>query len=59
VAVAGFLVVLVLIGGQLSALSLSLIVAALLSALAGWELRVRGGQPTAHAARSLQAATRS
>ncbi len=39
VAVAGFLVLLVLTGGQLSALSLSLIVAALLSALAGWELR--------------------
>ena len=50
VAVAGVLVVLGLIGGQLSALLVSVIVAALLSALAAWELRARGGQPAVDAA---------
>jgi low temperature requirement protein LtrA len=44
VAVAGILVLLGLVGGQLSALLVSVIVAALLSALAAWELRLRGGQ---------------
>jgi hypothetical protein len=44
-ATAGLLVLLVPLGGQLSALPLSLIVATLLSALAGWQLRVRGRQP--------------
>jgi low temperature requirement protein LtrA len=41
-AVAGFLIFLVPIGGQVSALLVSVIVATLLSALAGWELRLRG-----------------
>jgi low temperature requirement protein LtrA len=50
VAVAGLLIFLVPIGGQVSALLGSVIVATLLSALAAWELRVRGGQLTAHAA---------
>jgi low temperature requirement protein LtrA len=59
VAVAGVLVVLGLIGGQLSALLVSAIVAALLSALAAWELRARGGQPTVDAAWSPQTAMRS
>jgi hypothetical protein len=49
-AVAGFLILLVPIGGQVSALLGSVIVATLLSALAAWELRARGGQLTAHAA---------
>ena len=40
VAVAALLVLLVPLGGGLSALALSLIVAALLPALAVWELRV-------------------
>ena len=39
IAVAGLLVLLVPIGGEIGALQLSLIVAALLTALAGWELR--------------------
>jgi low temperature requirement protein LtrA len=42
--VAGLLIVLMPIGGQLSALLVSVIVTALLFALAAWELRVRGGQ---------------
>jgi low temperature requirement protein LtrA len=58
-AVAGFLILLVPIGGQVSALLVSVIVATLLSALAAWELRVRGGQPAAHAALRAQAAIRS
>jgi len=48
-ATAGLLVALVPLGGQVSALALSLIVATLLSALVGWELSVRGRQPVAHA----------
>ena len=48
-----------LIGDQVSALLVSAIVAALLSALAGWELRVRGGQPAVDAAWRPQAAERS
>jgi low temperature requirement protein LtrA len=59
VAVAGLLILLVPIGGQVSALLVSVIVAALVSALAAWELRVRDGQPAAHAALGAQAATRS
>jgi low temperature requirement protein LtrA len=58
-AVAGFLIFLVPIGGHVSALLVSVIVATLLSALAAWELRVRGRQPAAHAAWRPQAATRS
>jgi low temperature requirement protein LtrA len=58
-ATAGLLIFLVPIGGQVSALLVSVIVATLLSALAGWEIRVRGGQPAAHAAWRPQAATRS
>jgi low temperature requirement protein LtrA len=58
-AVAGVLVCLGLIGGQLSALLVSVIVATLLSALAAWELRARGGQPVVDAAWRPQAATRS
>jgi low temperature requirement protein LtrA len=58
-AVAGFLILLVPIGGQVSALLVSVIVATLLSALAARELRVRGRQPAAHAAWRPQAATRS
>ena len=54
-AVAGVLVVVGLVGGQLSALLVSAIVAALLSALAAWELRARGGQPVADAAWRAQA----
>jgi low temperature requirement protein LtrA len=50
IAVAGILVLLVPLGGQISALLLSLIVATLLSALAGWELRVHGGRRVAHPA---------
>jgi low temperature requirement protein LtrA len=50
IAVAGILVLLVPLGGQISALLLSLIVATLLSALAGWELRVDGGHRVADAA---------
>ena len=42
VAVAGLLVLLVPLGGQISALLLSMIVAALLTALALWELRAPG-----------------
>jgi low temperature requirement protein LtrA len=57
-AVAGLLILLVPIGGQISALLISVIVATLLSALAAWELRARGGQP-AHDAWSPQAAARS
>jgi low temperature requirement protein LtrA len=41
-AVAGFLIFLVPIGGQVSALLVGVIVATLLSALAAWELRLRG-----------------
>jgi low temperature requirement protein LtrA len=59
VAVAGVLVLLVPIGGQVSTLLVSVIVATLLSALAAWELRVRGGQPAAQAAWRSQAATGS
>jgi low temperature requirement protein LtrA len=59
VAVAGFLVLLVLIGGQVSALLVSVIVATVLSALAAGELRARGGQHAAHTAWSAQAARRS
>ena len=54
VAVAGVLVLLGLIGGQLSALLVSAIVATMLSALAAWELRARGGQPAVGAAWSPQ-----
>jgi hypothetical protein len=43
VAVAGLLVALGLIGGEVSALLVSITVAALLSALAIWELRARAG----------------
>jgi hypothetical protein len=43
-AAAGLLVVLVPLGGQVSALALGLIVAALLAALTGWEVRMRVGQ---------------
>ena len=46
-AVAGFLILLVPIGGQVSALLVSVIVATLLSALAARELRVRDRQPAA------------
>jgi low temperature requirement protein LtrA len=56
VAVAGVLVLLGLVGGELSALLLSVIVATLLSALAAWELRARGGQPGVDAAWRPQAA---
>jgi low temperature requirement protein LtrA len=59
VAVAGVLILLGLVGGELSALLLSVIVATLLSALAAWELRARGGQPAVDAAWRSQAATRS
>jgi low temperature requirement protein LtrA len=59
IATAGLLVLLVPLGGRISALPLSLIVATLLSALAGWELRVRGAQPAVQAAWRSQAATRS
>jgi low temperature requirement protein LtrA len=58
-AVAGLLILLGLIAGHLSALLVSVIVATLLSALAAWELRARGVQPAAHAARRAEAATRS
>jgi low temperature requirement protein LtrA len=44
-ATAGLLVALVPLGGHVSALALSVIVATLLSALVGWELRVGGAQP--------------
>ena len=54
VAVAGLLILLVPVGSQVSALLLSVIVAALLSALAAWELRLRGGEPAARAAWSSQ-----
>ena len=57
--VAGLLILLVPLGGQVSALLLSVIVAALLSALAAWELRLRGGEPAARAAWRSQPATRS
>jgi low temperature requirement protein LtrA len=57
--VAALLILLVPLGSEVSALLLSVIVATLLSALAAWELRVRGGQPAAHAAWRPQAATRS
>jgi low temperature requirement protein LtrA len=58
-AVAGFLIFFVPIGGQISALLVSVIVATLLSALAAWELRARGGQPGVHAAWRSRAAIRS
>ena len=45
VALAGVLILLVPIGGHVSALLVSLIVATLLSALAAWELRLRGREP--------------
>jgi low temperature requirement protein LtrA len=45
-AVAGVLILLVPIGGQVSALLVSLIVATMLSALAAWELRLRGREPS-------------
>jgi low temperature requirement protein LtrA len=44
-AVAGLLVALALVGGHVSALLLSAVVAALLTALALWELRAPGGTP--------------
>jgi low temperature requirement protein LtrA len=47
-AIAGLLVLLVPLGGQVSALALGLIVATLLSALAGWEIRV---QPSTRSSR--------
>ena len=50
VAAAGLLILLVPVGSEVSALLLSVIVAALLSTLAAWELRARGGQLAAHAA---------
>jgi low temperature requirement protein LtrA len=50
VAVAALLILLVPLGGQVSALMLSLIVASLLSALAVWELRVPRVEPVARAA---------
>ena len=58
-AVAGLLILLVPVGSQVSALLLSVIVAALLSMLAAWELRLRGGEPAARAAWSSHPATRS
>jgi len=54
-AVAGALVVVGLVGDQLSALLVSVTVAVLLSALAAWELRGRGGQPVVDAAWRPQA----
>jgi low temperature requirement protein LtrA len=45
VALAGVLILLMPIGGHVSALLVSLIVATLLSALAAWELRLRGREP--------------
>jgi low temperature requirement protein LtrA len=50
VAVAGLLLLLVPLGGQVSVLLLSLIVASLLLALAGWELRASGVEAAARAA---------
>ena len=49
-AVAALLILLVPLGGQVSALALSLVVAALLPALAVWERRAPGAQPLARAA---------
>jgi low temperature requirement protein LtrA len=48
-AVAGLLVVLALVGGHVSALLLSAVVAALLAVLALWELRTPGTTPVARA----------
>jgi low temperature requirement protein LtrA len=50
VAVAGLLILLVPLGGEVSALALGVIVAALLTALAVWELLAPGQQPAARAA---------
>jgi hypothetical protein len=50
VAVAALLVLLVPLGGQVSALLLSLIVASLLPALAVWERRAPRVEPAARAA---------
>ena len=58
-AVAGLLILLVPVGSQVSALLLSVIVAAVLSTLAAWELRARSGEPGARAAWGSQPATRS
>ena len=49
-AVAALLILLVPVGDQVSALALSLVVAALLPALAVWERRAPGAQPLARAA---------
>ena len=49
-AVAALLILLVPLGGQVSALVLSLVVASLLPALAVWERRAPGVQPVARAA---------
>jgi low temperature requirement protein LtrA len=49
-AVAALLLLLVPLGGQLSVLLLSLIVATLLLALAGWEVRASGVEAAARAA---------
>jgi len=59
VAVAAVLILLLPIGGQVSALLVSVIVATLLSALAAWELQARAGQRIAHARWRAEAATRS
>jgi low temperature requirement protein LtrA len=48
-AVAAVLILLVPLGGQISVLELSVIVAALLPALAVWEMRTRGAEPAARA----------
>jgi low temperature requirement protein LtrA len=55
--VAALLVLLVPLGGQVGALLLSVIVAALLAVLAVWELRARGGEPAAGGAWNPAAAT--
>jgi low temperature requirement protein LtrA len=56
---AGVLALLAPVGDRVRALSLSVMVAALLSGVAAWELRVRGVHPAAHAPRGSRAATRS
>jgi low temperature requirement protein LtrA len=48
--IAAVLILLAPLGGQISALTLSLIVASLLPALAVWELRAPGVDPAARAA---------
>jgi hypothetical protein len=50
VVIAALLVLLAPLGGQISVLLLSLIVASLLPALAVWELRAPGVEPAARAA---------